>query len=47
MLLIEHHIPFVMKYSDKLSVLELGRVIAHGTPDEMMQSDVVHEAYLA
>jgi len=46
-LLIEHHIPFVMKYSDELSVLELGRVIAHGTPDEMMQSDVVREAYLA
>ena len=46
-LLIEHHIPFVMKYSDELSVLELGRLIAHGTPDEMMQSDVVREAYLA
>ena len=47
MLLIEHHIPFVMKYSDELSVLELGRVIAHGTPEEMMQSEVVREAYLA
>ena len=46
-LLIEHHIPFVMKYSDELSVLELGRVIAHGTPDEMMQSEIVREAYLA
>jgi branched-chain amino acid transport system ATP-binding protein len=46
-LLIEHHIPFVMKYSDELSVLELGRLIAHGTPDEMMQSDIVREAYLA
>lgn len=46
-LLIEHHIPFVMKYSDELSVLELGRVIAHGTPDQMMQSEVVREAYLA
>jgi branched-chain amino acid transport system ATP-binding protein len=46
-LLIEHHIPFVMKYSDELSVLELGRVIAHGTSGEMMQSEVVREAYLA
>jgi branched-chain amino acid transport system ATP-binding protein len=46
-LLIEHHIPFVMQYSDELSVLELGRVIAHGTPDEMMQSEVVRQAYLA
>jgi branched-chain amino acid transport system ATP-binding protein len=46
-LLIEHHIPFVMKYSDEISVLEIGRVIAHGTPDEMMNSEIVREAYLA
>jgi branched-chain amino acid transport system ATP-binding protein len=46
-LLVEHHIAFVMKYSDEISVLDLGRVIEHGTPDEMMQSDVVREAYLA
>jgi branched-chain amino acid transport system ATP-binding protein len=46
-LLIEHHIPFVMEYSDTLSVLELGRVIARGTPDEMVQSEVVRQAYLA
>jgi branched-chain amino acid transport system ATP-binding protein len=46
-LLIEHHIPFVMKYSDEISVLELGRVIARGTPEEMMRSEVVREAYLA
>jgi branched-chain amino acid transport system ATP-binding protein len=46
-LLIEHHIPFVMQYSDEISVLELGRVIANGTPQEMMQSEVVREAYLA
>jgi branched-chain amino acid transport system ATP-binding protein len=36
-----------MQYSEELSVLELGRVIAHGTPDEMMQSEVVRQAYLA
>ena len=46
-LLIEHHIPFVMQYSDEISVLELGRVIAHGSPAEMMESEVVREAYLA
>jgi branched-chain amino acid transport system ATP-binding protein len=46
-LLIEHHIPFVMQYSDEMSVLELGRVIARGTPDEMMKSEVVRQAYLA
>jgi branched-chain amino acid transport system ATP-binding protein len=46
-LLIEHHIPFVMQYSDEISVLDLGRIIANGTPEEMMQSEVVREAYLA
>jgi branched-chain amino acid transport system ATP-binding protein len=46
-LLIEHHIPFVLEHSDEVTVLELGRVIAHGTPDEMLQSETVREAYLA
>jgi branched-chain amino acid transport system ATP-binding protein len=46
-LLIEHHIPFVLEHSDEVTVLELGRVIAHGTPDEMLQSEAVREAYLA
>jgi branched-chain amino acid transport system ATP-binding protein len=46
-LLIEHHIPFVLEHSDEVTVLDLGRVIAHGTPDEMLQSDAVREAYLA
>ncbi len=46
-LLIEHHIPFVLEHSDEVTVLELGRVIAHGAPDEMLQSEAVREAYLA
>jgi branched-chain amino acid transport system ATP-binding protein len=46
-LLIEHHIPFVMRYSGEVTVLEVGRVIAHGTPAEMMESDAVRDAYLA
>jgi branched-chain amino acid transport system ATP-binding protein len=46
-LLIEHHIPFVMRYSDIVSVLDLGRLIAQGTPDKIMANEVVREAYLA
>ena len=46
-LVIEHHIPFVLHHSDEVTVLDLGRVIAHGSPDEMLQSDAVREAYLA
>jgi branched-chain amino acid transport system ATP-binding protein len=46
-LLIEHHVPFVMRYSDEVSVLELGRLIAHDTPSRVMENDVVREAYLA
>jgi branched-chain amino acid transport system ATP-binding protein len=46
-LLIEHHIPFVLEHSDEVTVLDLGRVIAHGSPDEMLQSEAVREAYLA
>jgi branched-chain amino acid transport system ATP-binding protein len=45
-LLIEHHIPFVMRYSDEVSVLELGRVIAHDVPEQIMQNELVRDAYL-
>ena len=46
-LLVEHHIPFVLEHSDEITVLDLGRIIAHGTPDEMLQSEAVRDAYLA
>jgi branched-chain amino acid transport system permease protein len=45
-LLIEHNIPLVMATCDDLYVMAAGRIIAHGTPDEVVRDDVVLEAYL-
>ncbi|MEY2474186.1 MAG: branched-chain amino acid transport system ATP-binding protein livM [Actinomycetota bacterium] len=45
-LLIEHNIPLVMATCDELYVMAAGRIIAHGTPNEVVQDDLVLEAYL-
>jgi branched-chain amino acid transport system ATP-binding protein len=46
-LLIEHHVPFAIQHCDRISVLELGKKIASGTPQEVMEDESVREAYLA
>jgi ABC-type branched-subunit amino acid transport system ATPase component len=45
-LVIEHHLPFVMEVCDRISVLHLGLVIASGSPQEVVREEAVREAYL-
>jgi branched-chain amino acid transport system ATP-binding protein len=45
-LLIEHKMHLVMEISDVISVLNLGKMIAEGKPDEIQSNDLVQDAYL-
>lgn len=45
-MLIEHRIQMVLAISDTITVLDYGRVIAHGTPEVVQANEMVHKAYL-
>jgi branched-chain amino acid transport system ATP-binding protein len=45
-LLVEHHMNLVMRVSDQVIVLDFGRKIAEGTPDQIQRNPEVIRAYL-
>jgi len=44
--LVEHHMDLVMDVCDRITVLDFGRVVAEGTPDEVRDDQAVIDAYL-
>ena len=45
-LLVEHHTDFVFRISDRVTTLDVGAVIKHGTPDQVKRDPEVVRVYL-
>ena len=46
LLIVEHDLDFVMRACDRVIVMNDGRVIAQGTPEEVRRDEQVVDAYL-
>ena len=44
--MIEHHMNLVMDISDRIYVIDFGKLIASGVPAEVQNNEVVIKAYL-
>jgi branched-chain amino acid transport system ATP-binding protein len=45
-ILVDHHMDLVMSICDRITVLDFGRTVAHGAPDEVKNEPAVIDAYL-
>ena len=46
LMVVQHHMDLIMRVCDEITVLDFGRVIAHGTPDVVREDPAVLAAYL-
>jgi branched-chain amino acid transport system ATP-binding protein len=46
MMLVEHDVAFVTRLADRITVLDLGQILAEGTPDAIRRDERVLTAYL-